>query len=311
MVTVISTDNIISANSLENLENIEKISEKIKEDPGILKNYLSQLPEKALHLGIKIVIAIIVFLVCRKLIKLLTKILDITLTKAGAAKTAITFLDTLINFTLTFILVMGIFIAFGLNATSAVAILGSLGVTIGLALQDTLSNFAGGVLLLILRPFGAGDYIEEPAAGIRGTVESVTIFYTIIKTDNNFEASIPNGKLSNNNIINYSRLPVRRLIQTYDISYHDDIKKVKEILLELVRQEEKVFEDEKNPAEVYVKELSDHSIVMGVRALVKTSSYLDFLRVGWHLNEAVKLRFDQEGIEIPFPQIDVHNKQQD
>ncbi len=304
MTDAIST-NLISADAIES---IEEVSEKIKEDPGLIKTYLSMLPEKALQLGIKIVIAVVVFVVCRKLIKLLSRLLKAALNKAGAEKTAVTFLDTLVSFVLNFILVMGIFIAFGLNATSAVAILGSLGVTLGLALQDTLSNFAGGVLLLVLRPFGAGDYIEETSTGMRGTVESVTVFYTTILTDNNFEVNIPNGSLSNSNIINYSKLSVRRLLMTFNISYDDDLIKAKEIVADVIKNQEQVIDGQQNPVEVYVKEMADYSIVLGARAIVECDKYLDFMRVQWKINEEVKLRFDKEGIEIPFPQMDIHSK---
>ncbi len=292
------------------LDDIGELPEIIKEDPGIIKKYASELPEKALHLGIKIVICIIIFIICRKAIKFLTKLLNKGLKKAGAAKTAITFLETFVSFTLNFLLVLGIFIAFGLNATSAVALLGSLGVTLGLALQDTLSNFAGGVLLLILRPFEAGDYIEETATGMKGTVESITIFYTTILSDNNFEVSIPNGALSNNNIINYSRLPLRRLTLTFNISYEDDLKKAKNILDEVIRRQEHIFEGPNNPIEIYVKELGEYGITLGARAMVECDKYLDFNRVIWSINEEVKLEFDKEGITIPYPQVVMHEPPQ-
>jgi len=299
------SENLISVN---HLQDINEISEQIQEDPGILKEYLSQLPEKALRFGLKVVIAVVVFMICRKIIQLLSKALKKALEKAGTGKTAITFLDTFMTFTLYFFLIMTILVAFGVSATSAVAILGSFGVTLGLALQGTISNVAGGMLLLILKPFEAGDYIEEKDTGMCGTVQSVTIFYTHILTDNNFEVCIPNGALSNSNIINYSRVTERRLIMTFNISYSDSVSRAREIIEEVLRGEERVDANGPTPIETYLKEMGDFSLVIGARATVYSDTYIDYLRTTWAINEKVKERFDEAGIEIPFPQLDVHNK---
>ena len=297
----------ISSNGIS-INTIEDIHEKIQEDPGVIKEYLQSLPIKTLQFSVKVIIAVLVFIICRRIIRLINKALCKALEKAGAGKTAITFIENLVAFSLNFLLVMAILVNFGVSTSSAVAVIGSIGLTLGFALQGTLSNFAGGVLILILRPFDVGDYIEEKATGMTGTVQSVTIFYTYILTDNNFEVSIPNGALSNNNIINYSRISERRLIMTFNIAYSADFQKARSIIGDVLKKEERIDENGFTPIEIYMKEMGDFSIVVGVRATVKCDKYIDYMRVTWAINEKVKQAFDEEGIEIPFPQLDIHNR---
>jgi len=187
----------------------------------------------------------------------------------------------------------------GIQTTSFIAILGAAGLAIGLALQGSLANFAAGVMMLIFKPFKIGDFIE--GAGVSGTVEVIEIFNTQLRTGDNKLIIIPNAKLTSNNITNYSAKPTRRIELIIGIGYDDDIKKAKDILIQMLGDEKRILTD---PAPfVGVKELADSSVNFTVRPWVKSS---DFWPVTFGLTEAIKLRFDKEGINIPYPQQDVH-----
>jgi small conductance mechanosensitive channel len=183
--------------------------------------------------------------------------------------------------------------------TSFVAIVGAAGLAVGLALQGTLQNFAGGVIILILRPFKVGDYVE--GGGLAGTVNEIQIFNTILLTPDNVRVIIPNGKLSNENIKNYSAEDKRRVDMVFGIGYGDDIKKAKDTLYEILKANDKILSD---PAPtVAVSELADSSVNFVVRPWVKNS---DYWPTYFEIHEAVKKEFDAQGISIPFPQRDVH-----
>ncbi|MCB1615838.1 MAG: mechanosensitive ion channel [Pseudomonadales bacterium] len=187
----------------------------------------------------------------------------------------------------------------GVETTSFIAVLGAAGLAVGLALQGSLSNFAGGVLILFFKPFKVGDVIE--AAGFVGKVDSIQIFSTILKTGDNRKIIVPNGVLSNNSIVNINAEPTRRVDLLFGIGYGDDIAKAKAVLEDLVAKNDKVLKD---PAHlIVVSALGDSSVNFTVRLWVNTADYWD---VFFGMTEAVKLRFDQEGISIPFPQRDVH-----
>ncbi len=292
----------VSVNDLQN------ITQEIQKNPGFFKTWFSTMPEKLMNLGLRVILVVLMFFICHKLIKLLRGLVSAALIRAKTTENVIRFLDSVLKWTLYGLLTMWTLVSFGLDAATVVALLGSLGVTIGLALQGSLSNLAGGILLLIVKPFVAGDYIKEHAGDISGTVHEVSIFYTTILTDNNYYAMIPNGSLANSMITNYSRSGVRRLLLSYGISYSSDLKKAKRILTEIVNEEELAVPDGMTPTEVYVKSLDDHAVTLGVRGTIKSDTNLEFNRAIWRINEKVKLRFDKEGIEIPYHQIDVHTK---
>jgi small conductance mechanosensitive channel len=187
----------------------------------------------------------------------------------------------------------------GIQTTSFIAILGAAGLAIGLALQGSLSNFSAGVLMIIFRPFKQGDFIE--GAGVAGIVEEVHIFNTVLRTGDNKTIIIPNDALMGGNIINYSTQPTRRLDLVVGIGYDDDIKKAKNILNELMANDERILKD---PAPTLgLLELADSSVNFAVRPWVNSS---DYWGVHFDLLESIKLRFDAEGISIPYPQQDVH-----
>ena len=191
----------------------------------------------------------------------------------------------------------------GIETTSFIAILGAAGLAVGLALQGSLANFAGGVLVLMFKPFKVGDFVE--AQGISGTIAEIQIFNTIIKTGDNRVVIVPNGSISNGIITNYSRESTRRLDLVFGIGYNDDIGQAKAILNRLIEEDGRALSDPEHL--VVVSELADSSVNITVRIWVAAS---DLSNLRWDFLEHVKLTFDREGISIPYPQSDVHLHQQ-
>ncbi|MDX1693076.1 MAG: mechanosensitive ion channel [Ketobacteraceae bacterium] len=209
------------------------------------------------------------------------------------------FLHSLLSIMFKALLLISAASMIGIETTSFIAILGAAGLAVGLALQGSLANFAGGVLILLFKPFKVGDAIE--GAGVLGIVREIQIFNTIMTTFDNKRIIVPNGELSNNVITNFSAEPTRRVDMIFGIGYGDDVLKAKEVLKELVAGDERVL---KEPAfEVHVKELGDSSVNFVVRAWVNAADYWPFF---FSMQERVKLRFDEDDITIPFPQRDVH-----
>lgn len=189
---------------------------------------------------------------------------------------------------------------FGIQSTSVVAILGSAGIAIGLALQGSLSNFAGGILLLILKPFKIGDYIIEHSNGNEGTVTNIDIFYTKLLTADNKMIAMPNGNLINSSLTNVTNEAIRRLDITVDISYDSDLKKAKQLMEEILIKDEARLED--RDLNVFVSELTNSSVIIGGRMWVKTE---DYWPAKWRIIELVKVTFDENNIQIPYQQLDV------
>ena len=214
----------------------------------------------------------------------------------GVAK----FVRSLVRVALWALLIYFIADFLGVPTASFVALLGSIGVTVGLALQGSLSNFAGGLILMFLHPFKTGDYIKT-VSDIEGTVVEIGLFFTTLRMADNKIITIPNGNLSAGNIINYNVLPVRRLSTTVGIAYEADTARAIELLTALIKSRKPLVNPEK--ALVYVKELGDSSVVLGLHYWVKTDDYWD---EAWSINQAIKDVLDQNGIAIPFHQLDVH-----
>jgi small conductance mechanosensitive channel len=213
--------------------------------------------------------------------------------------TLVTFVSNLINMILLVIVVIAAIGALGVQTTSFIAILGAAGLAVGLALQGSLSNFASGVLIIIFRPYKVGDWIE--GAGVSGAVVSVQILTTILKTGDNKQVIVPNSQIMGGIITNYSANDTRRVDLVVGVSYSDDLDKVRSVLEELVAADERILED---PAcTIAVSELADSSVNFVLRPWVKTP---DYWGVMFDMTEAIKKRFDKEGISIPFPQQDVH-----
>lgn len=247
-----------------------------------------------------IALALVIFFVGRWLIeKFLSRVALLdnkTKIDPGVAK----FVRSLVRVALWALLIYFIADFLGVPTASFVALLGSIGVTVGLALQGSLSNFAGGLILMFLHPFKTGDYIKT-ASDIEGTVVEIGLFFTTLRMADNKIITIPNGNLSAGNIINYNVLPVRRLSTTVGIAYEADTARAIELLTALIKSRKPLVNPEK--ALVYVKELGDSSVVLGLHYWVKTDDYWD---EAWSINQAIKDVLDQSGIAIPFNQLDVH-----
>ena len=247
-----------------------------------------------------IALALVIFFVGRWLIeKFLSRVAlpdNKTKIDPGVAK----FVRSLVRVALWALLIYFIADFLGVPTASFVALLGSIGVTVGLALQGSLSNFAGGLILMFLHPFKTGDYIKT-ASDIEGTVVEIGLFFTTLRMADNKIITIPNGSLSAGNIINYNVLPVRRLSTTVGIAYEADTARAIELLTALIKSRKPLVNPEK--ALVYVKELGDSSVVLGLHYWVKTDDYWD---EAWSINQAIKDVLDQNGIAIPFNQLDVH-----
>ncbi|WBW99755.1 mechanosensitive ion channel family protein [Oceanirhabdus sp. W0125-5] len=249
--------------------------------------------------GGKLILALIALAVGLKLIKFLLKTIKKGLEKSSVDKSLYSFLMSATKITLYVVLVISIASMLGADMTSFIALVGSAGLAVGLALQGSLSNLAGGVLILFLRPFKAGDYIE--VAGHSGTVEDVQLFYTILNTPDNKRIFIPNGELANSSSVNYSAHSTRRVDFKFGVGYEDDILKVKKILNKIAENHELVLQD---PApQVFLSEHGDSSVNFSLRLWCKTE---DYWKIYFEIMEIVKLEFDKEGINIPYPQMDVH-----
>lgn len=287
---------------LEQIMTQEEIQE-LNENMNALEKFLEELPEKAMSLGIRVLFTVIIFFIGIKLIKLIRKIVRKSLTRANAEIGVIQFLDSLIKICLDIILVLIIAGNFGFDATSIVALLGTAGVTLGLALQGSLSNLAGGVLILLLKPFRVGDYIVEDSKGNEGTVKEIGIFFTKLQTIDNKIVILPNGTLANNSMTNFSEAALRRVDITVGISYNADIKKAKDVLQRIIDGDKDVKHEE--PKKIYVDSLGSSEVVLGIRVYCDNPKYWE---LKWRLLETIKVTFDQEGIEIPYQQISVHMK---
>lgn len=255
-----------------------------------------------IEFGPKIIGSILIWIIGSWLIGVLLKVVKKTMDKADYEPSLRLFLGNLINWSLKIVLIIVVLGTVGIETTTFAAVIAAAGLAIGLALQGSLGNFAGGVLILLLKPFKVGDWIS--AQGIDGTVKEISIFNTKVITFGNQEAVIPNGKLSNDNIINFSSQGLRRENLTFGISYDDNIKEAKDILLKLVNEQENVLQDEDKIPMVMVGELGDSAVNLLVRYWAKNEN---FWAIRWHVLEEGKTRLEAAGISIPFPQRDIHH----
>lgn len=282
------------------LDTEAQLLQEISDNPGVIRTYLEGMVPSLLSFLVQVIVAIIVLLIGSRIIKFLLKLIRKSLDRSKVEAGVVTFLCSLVKYSLYFVLAMIILAQFGVTTSSVVAVLGSAGLTLGLALQGSLSNFAGGVLILLLKPFVVGDYIIDGATGQEGTVSSITIFYTKLLTIDNRLILIPNGTLSNSSITNVTRMEKRRIDLLIGVSYEANLAKTKQVLLDVVKSEDKILPGE--PVDVYVSELADSSVQMGVRAWVKNE---DYWPIRWKMTEDIKNALDANGISIPYPQMDV------
>lgn len=270
-------------------------------DIGVIENFLQQLPQKSLQLAIRVLLAGLTFFIGMQIIRFIRRIVKKSLNRMSADVGVIQFLDSFIKIGLYLVLLMLILTSFGVDAASIIAVIGSAGVAVGLALQGSLSNLAGGVLILLLKPFHVGDYIIEDTNKNEGTVSEIQIFYTKLTTADNRIIVLPNGTLANSSLTNVTDTPNRRVEIQVGISYDSDIRKAKEVLLRLLNEDEKVLQDQEKL--VYVEALADSAVVLGIRCWFLNE---DFRDGKWRLTENIKYALDENGIQIPYPQLDVH-----
>ena len=279
---------------------------EVTENMSQFSNYIQEHIPNLINLGIKIIIAIIIFMIGRVIIKWIRKSIrysfQVKETDAGIA----TFVDSMVKFGLYILLIIIIAGNLGIELSSITVLFASAGVGVSLALQDFITNFAGGIMILLLRPFTVGDYIIEDTNKNEGTVKEIKIFYTKLMTIENKVIVIPNGTIMNNSLTNVTERDERRLDLKVGISYESDLKKAKEILERLLLSHKDILTNE--DWKVFVDSLADSSVVLGIRAYVKMEKYWD---TRWELLEQIKLTFDEEGIEIPYNQLTVHMQEKE
>ena len=249
--------------------------------------------------GLKVIGALAILILGRIVVGIITGALGRLMKKSKTDETLGRFFKSVVKISLLVVVVIMALGNLGIQTTSFVAIIGAAGLAVGLALQGSLSNFGSGVLIIIFRPFKAGDFVET--GGSSGTVEEITIFNTVLKTPDNKIVIIPNSGVAGNNIVNYSAMDTRRIDMVFGIGYNDDLKQAKSILDGLLREDRRILADPKPLVAVF--ELADNSVNLVVRPWVKATDYWD---VYFDITEKVKLTFDARGISIPYPQRDIH-----
>ena len=264
-----------------------------------LEGALVSLIEHASQLGLTILKALIVFLVGRLVINLLNKLVRRILSKRDIDPSVKTFVASLVNVSLTILLIISVVGALGMQTASFAALLASAGVAIGMALSGNLSNFAGGLIILLFKPYKVGDYIEALNEG--GTVREIQMFHTVLQTPDNKIIYIPNGSLSSGVVVNYSREETRRVDWVFGVEYDTDFERVKQVVESVLARDARILAD---PApSIALKELADSSVNVVVRVWVKSA---DYWGVYFDINKEIYATFNKEGIGFPFPQLTVH-----
>ncbi len=275
------------------MEDVNALMEWLKTD-GV-----DWLGTTGLELGLDILAALAIFFIGRWIVRLVVKGIRTALQKSEVDQTLERFVCSLVNMALLVVVIIAAISALGIQTASFIAIFGAAGLAVGLALQGSLSNFAAGVLIVLFRPYKVGDWVE--AAGVSGSVDAVQILTTILKTGDNKQVIVPNSQIMDSIITNYSAMDTRRVDMVIGVSYDDDLDKVHKTLKELVEADSRILKDPE--CKIAVSELGDSSVNFVVRPWVNAS---DYWGVKFELTEAIKKRFDQEGISFPFPQQDVH-----
>ena len=271
------------------------------QDISLLESYLEGMVPKLISFALSVIGAILVYVIGVRVIRWIRRLFGKMLRRHSVDEGVCRFLDAIVKVSGYFILILMILGFFGVTTASVVAGLGSAGLTLGLALQGSLSNFAGGVLILLLKPFTVGDYIIEESGKKEGTVQEISIFYTTLLTADHHIVVIPNGTLANNSITNLTKSGIRRLDIRVGISYASDIRRAKQVLQQVAEQSSHRLQSE--APVVLVDELADSSVELLVRIWTDPEEYWD---ERWEMTEQIKLALDAAGIEIAFPQLDVH-----
>ncbi len=260
--------------------------------PGLIDTYV-------IPWGLNILFALLIFIVGKYLVGVITRLVKKLMGKAHMDAILVNFIGSIIKSVLLLFVVIASLDQLGVNTTSLIALIGAAGLAIGLALQGSLQNLASGVMLIVFRPFTDGDFVE--AGGTMGVVGEIGIFTTKMRTGDNKEVIVPNGQIFGGIITNYSKRDTRRVDMVFGISYGDDVRKAKQVITGIIEADERIL---KEPAPlVALGELADSSVNFNVRPWVKSG---DYWSVYYDLNEKIKIAFDDNGISIPFPQMDVH-----
>ena len=269
------------------------------ESPINMNQALEKLIDFSIDAGKDILVAVLIYVIGRFIIKYINKLIAKIMEKRKLETSVQTFLRSLLNILLNLILAFAIIGKLGVETTSFAALLASAGVAVGMALSGNLSNFAGGLIILVFKPYKVGDYIE--GAGVSGTVQEIQIFHTILVTPDNRVIFAPNGSLSSNAVINYSKKDIRRVDFTFGVEYNEDFEKVKAVVQQVIDSDSRIL---KNPSFVIeIGALSASSVDITVRVWVKSSDYWD---VFFWMNRTVYATFNKEGIGFPFPQLTIH-----
>lgn len=286
---------------LAGTQDVETVVAEVEEKIGFFERQLNELPDKLFTLGIRVVMAMVVFAIGTRIIALIRKIVKGALAKSGASKEAEQFLDSALKTLLYVVLIFLILQLFGVQAAGIATVIGSVGVTVGLAIQGSLTNCIGGILILTLKPFKVGDYIIEDTHKNEGVVREITIFYTKLFTYDNKMILIPNGTLANSSLTNVTQETERRVDLAVGISYDSDIRQARSVVQRLAAEHPLVLKD--RDVSVYVDSLADSSVVLGIRFWAKKENVW---QSRCEMLENIKYAFDEEGIRIPFNQLDVH-----
>ena len=286
------------------MDAVNSVNATIETTNAAVSKYTDMAITYASEYGLKIVAAILIFIIGKWIVRKLTAVTKSLMEKAEVDQTLTEFAESVVYFVLLLMVILASLNALGIDTTSFLAVFGAASLAIGLALQGSLANVGAAVLIIIFRPFKVGDFVE--AGGATGTVEDINLFSTIIAPVDNRTIIVPNAAIVGGNITNYSMKPNRRVDHVFGIGYDDDLKLAKEILMEMMVNDPRVL---KEPAPfVAVSELADSSVNFVTRAWVKSEDYWD---VHFEQIEKVKLTFDEKGISIPYPQMDVHTDKQE
>jgi small conductance mechanosensitive channel len=265
-----------------------------------IEKYSDVIVKYASEYGLKVLWALAIFYIGKIVVKKISNLLKAVLLKANVDNTLVEFLHSVIYFALLIVIVLAALNALGVNTTSFLAVFGAASLAIGLALKDSLSNIGAAILIIIFRPFKVGDFVDT-AGGASGTVEEINLFSTIIATPDNKTVMIPNSTVIGANITNYSSKPTRRVTHIIGVSYEDDIKLVRDTLMQVIKEDKRIL-SEPSPL-VAVSELAASGVNFTFRVWVNTPEYWD---VHFDTLEKIKLAFDEKGISIPYPQMDLH-----
>lgn len=279
------------------IESGKEVIEAVK--TGKMDEFIEQIIILGTEAGKSILLAAIVAVIGYYIVRFINNMVARILERRNVEPTVQTFLKSFVNITLLILLILTVVSTLGVNTTSLAALLASAGLAVGMALSGNLQNLAGGIILLLFKPYKVGDYIE--AQGVSGTVKAIQIFHTILTTPDNKELFIPNGALSSGNITNYSKNDLRRVDMVVSVEYGTDTEKVKQVTQELLRSDNRILKD---PAPfVAVNELGDNGVFFSIRVWVNGS---DYWNVFFDTNERIYNEFNKQGIGFPFPQIQIH-----